>query len=455
MTEFEALKNRFEQSISKKGIATCWLDMEEVEELFNFYVSHFMYGQAQIVYDTAKRLHPDDEFLVFFEVRLHLIKGKFKAALELLERNQQTDEPAWYYYRMQTLLELSRPKQADQTIQQLYSLEGSEEIIKNISRDIADNFYSHHQYKYALKHAERQLEREPDNIDLLMIAANCYAQLDKPEKALDITDKVIDINPYFVQAWLAQAGIYSSLNRWDEALDAFDYALAIDPTQETIIIFRIKTLHAAGRDDEALLYITEMEKEQPHMQQTFFMLRGDIYYHKNDFKEAYKNYQKGFDKAQFIYDSTVRYMYTTMELGKYRKALKLAQFLFHIFPLDGDLLLAMSDCYYELHDAYNALRVLKKATQLWPDNDFYLVRYGSLCLDCEDYKTAFWAFHKVHRRNPQSIYALVMMIVTYYLRGDINKAIHLYQKFVKGNTEIENKLDEILPEFKKLLTPDE
>lgn len=77
------------------------------------------------------------------------------------------------------------------------------------------------------------------------------------EKARDILEKVLMINPYHQAAWRALGAVHQELNQPEDALGSYDYALALDPNDVVSSIFRAEVLLQMERVEEAL---PELEK---------------------------------------------------------------------------------------------------------------------------------------------------------------------------------------------------
>ncbi|WP_288193982.1 tetratricopeptide repeat protein [uncultured Methanobrevibacter sp.] len=71
-------------------------------------------------------------------------------------------------------------------------------------------------FRNAGKHCDLYLQINPDDLQILSIKCSCLINIKKYNDGLDLTDKMLDLDPTNVQAYLMKLSIYESLNQVDE-----------------------------------------------------------------------------------------------------------------------------------------------------------------------------------------------------------------------------------------------
>lgn len=95
--------------------------------------------------------------------------------------------------------------------------------------DVADYYMSKGKYSMAQEATELALELHPDAEDPVTMMADIMFETQQWEKAIKWLNRVLDNNPYDIQAWLNMADSQLQCEQYAEALDSAEYTLAIQP----------------------------------------------------------------------------------------------------------------------------------------------------------------------------------------------------------------------------------
>lgn len=444
----EDLRTRFEQSLVMGE--NCWMDAEEAEDLFQYYLEQNMPERAERVYQAAVSLHPDDEYLPLLGIHLMIEKGEPERALEELDSCKFPDDYYWHYLRLCALADVGIWTEAEGEADMIMAAEEARPF--ETALDVAHVFLDRECLETGLRFLETAFRYNQDDTEMLFDLAHTLMELHRYAEALTHVERLIDFLPYSAEAWQLKATLLVELERHEEGLDAFDYALAISPDSEPLIMGKIKTLTLMQRDDDALALIAQTEREQPHMQQICYNMRGDILFWQEKYKEAESVYAKGFDKDFFLADSAMRYLECKLQLHKWNAAIALGRQLLRYLPDDITLLEKMADAFYRLDKHTDALRMFRRALRLNPDNVHLLLCYGSLCLDLQNLSEAYRAIHKACRLRPDAAYPNIMMATVCFLKKQY-KSMHNYlRRAVVVNPDTLNTFLSVCPAASELLS---
>ena len=74
---------------------------------------------------------------------------------------------------------------------------------------------------------EKALKVDNTNTNVLIELAYAYEMNGNMEKAIDITNRIIDLDPYSFDAWVSLGRLYLYNFEYDLSIEAYDFALAI------------------------------------------------------------------------------------------------------------------------------------------------------------------------------------------------------------------------------------
>ena len=81
----------------------------------------------------------------------------------------------------------------------------------------------------AITYHKKMLELQPDNINLTYNLALLYNEINQPEQALELLNKLIIINPKKADFYIARANFMLNKENYPAAKADFDRAISVDP----------------------------------------------------------------------------------------------------------------------------------------------------------------------------------------------------------------------------------
>lgn len=455
MSEEEKIENeshlqeliaRFEQE--QKNGNFSYYDAEDLDDLCRHYGTHGYIEKAKQVIELFEKLHPDDEELEYLKITLLIEQMRYQEALDMIDQKGAADDTYLHYFRVLALLHLDRYDEAGKEAIKTMDCESDNEFV---CQDVAQLLFSHGMFEKSLECLLRAEKIDDTNEETLLNIGRCYMHLHKYEDALRYIDRLLDKNPYLVEAWQTKATLHMDMDKAEDALDDLEYALAILPNDEGLRFAKIKTLIMLKRDDEALEELDVLEKEQPHLQGIVEMNRGDVYFWQREYKLAHKHFKRGYDPEYFAIDSTMHFMDCKLILHKWKEAVQLGNYLNKILPNNVDVLEKLADAYYELKDVDKSLRLIRKCTRLYPDDTHFQMRLGSLYLDVNQPKRAYNVFRKIRTVEPDNVLVNIMLAVTSYFNADIRKMYRYLMEAEKVDPEIRDGFYKLCPNAKEMV----
>lgn len=427
------------------GGKSIYLDSEDIEDIFNFYIDVHRIPQARQVLELGKRLHPDDELMSLLEVHLLIEQHKPKEALRLLEQLNLTDDSYWHYLQAGAYADLQKWEEAEEAANETYRMTDEK---ADAAFDLGTLFFEREQFLLAINFF-RRIDTAHLDLPLAYRIAESYRALGDFVTALKYIDLLLDKDPYQTEAWLLRASLHMSQNKFQEAIEDFEYLLAIAPENEVYHIGRIRLLNMDERYEDSDRYIEQMENELPHTKGLCQMLRGDIQFEQGNYQQAHTLYKKGYDKDFCLADSSLHYIDCKMKMHKWKGALAIANDMLHYMPDNLELLDRIADCTHETGDMKLLLKTLRKCIKLAPQKPLYLLRYGSVLLDVHEERKAYTVLRKAWRMDPKSPVANLMMAVMCYIRQEPVQMYRYLQNAREAEPEMLQTFLQICPSAKE------
>ncbi len=408
-----------------------WFDSEDIEDICNFYIDLGKIEKAEYALKVGLQLHPTDETMQLLRAHLLIEKAKPEEAVSLLHTLNYKHDYYWHYLMLGALADLRR---WDKTAKEAKEALRCDDCIEAYI-DIAKVFYNRDQTEMAVTVLLAASVKYPGDRELLDLLMHCYIDIAQYDKALECVEKILDEDPYSVDAWNMKAALHIDVNKPDVALEDLEYSLAINPQNEGTLISKAKLLTMLGRTRESAAVITEIESLTSEWQKLCLMLRGDICFSEKDYKNAYSLYNKGFCRELYMLDSAFHYLECAVQLKRWRKAASVGKFILRYTPNDLKLLEYMADVFFELKQLPETAKMLRRYLRIKPDSVYALLRYGSLMLDINDVKKAYTAIHRAYRLAPDLGQTNLLMAVVCYMKENYKRMYFHYRKACKENPE--------------------
>lgn len=148
----------------------------------------------------------------------------------------------------------------------------------------------------AIKVIEDNLKATPGNFQLLAAACKTYADNRQYTNALDLTDRLLAIEPQNAACWLNRGCFLVELSDYDQAIKAFDRVLGLETNNYTAILYRAIASLRSDKLDDALKDYEAVQREYPKAHQVYYGL-GEIAYRRKDTNAALRHYESYLSNA--------------------------------------------------------------------------------------------------------------------------------------------------------------
>ena len=227
---------------------TAFLDSDELEELFEYFIEMSEYDLAQKVVDYGREMHPHDDVFDSLQVELYLACHMPQEALQLLEHMPPSEEPIFLSYFVSCYAQLGNEGKAQDYVRRIYS-----SPLFDPKRDLYEigvSFNEADMPEYAIHFFKSAAEYE-QSVDVYTAIAYCENALGSGESAIEYAEKAAACDPYSLNAWFCCMTCYLNNGQFAEAEKAIDYYLAIDDTDKSIYVYKLATLLSQNKTEQA------------------------------------------------------------------------------------------------------------------------------------------------------------------------------------------------------------
>jgi len=141
---------------------------------------------------------------------------------------------------------------------------------------LAEVYYRKENYERAFDMLQHMKDETLED-DKLIAEATIYLKLEKPEKALEVSEKAIEIDELNPGGWLHLGLANRDLGNPDRAIELILKSLKMDPGQPLVYDWFMELLYDYRNRDEQIDLLTELYKAIPYDSATARRIHLDIY----------------------------------------------------------------------------------------------------------------------------------------------------------------------------------
>lgn len=287
--EFQVLLRKYEDM--RSGSQSIFFDVEEFEQIIDYYLDDFQYDEAKVAAKLGKQQHPGSVEIKYKFVHIHIEQGQPKKALSLLEEIPVWEEnnPERYFLKGTALCLLNRLKEAETQFDR--GLEISSEDTFEALLNISIAFENVRHYELAIKYLIQAYQQQSDNLSVLYDLGYFYDRLHRFDESLKYYQQYLDLDPYSDNVWFNMGIVYQKLEKHAKAVEAYDFSIAINPDYASAYFNKASVWVNAGKFHKAIEAYREFLEVEPENTQAYCYM-GDCYDQMNKLDEALGSFQK-------------------------------------------------------------------------------------------------------------------------------------------------------------------
>jgi len=287
--EFQVLLRKYEDM--RSGAQPIFFDVEEFEQIIDYYLDDFQFDEAREAANLGKRQHPASVEIKYKFIHIYIEQGQPKKALTMLEEIPVWEEnnPERYFLKGTALCMIGRLKESEAQFDR--GLELSEDDTFDALINISIAFENIRHFEQAVKYLLQAYNQQPDNLSVLYDLGYFYDRLHKFDESLKYYLRYLEVDPYSDNVWYNLGIVYHKLEEFEKAVEAYDFSIAINPDYASAYFNKASVWVNAGKYGNAIAAYREFLEVEPENTQAYCYM-GDCYEQMDRLDEALAAYRK-------------------------------------------------------------------------------------------------------------------------------------------------------------------
>lgn len=364
----------YEDLLSAGG--SIYFDPVELDEIYHYYVETNEMSKVEEVLHLAQQLHPDDFIVQQMDAEYTLNCGNPEEALSKLDAIFSEDHPFQCILRSAALAKLGRNAEAlDMAEKALYN----ENPDDYVSYDLGLGFMNAEQYVTAMHYYQRSLQSHPEDTKSLSGMLYCKLQIHDTDGLEELVDKILQLDPFNFEAWMAKGTLLGEKEQYEGAIDAFEYAYAIAPEEADPMVMKARCLDGLGKRVEAIETLREAaEKAFDEQRSSIHIILAGLLSEEGHKEEAVEACWKSLEGVADDGEALLRAGSTFQDIGALPEAAVLLRAALEKMPDDVNLLMVLTDVLGNISQFEEASRLYARLSELAPSASVYAMWGGTL-----------------------------------------------------------------------------
>lgn len=312
--DIDALVERFEKMVESQQYV--YMDSDDYMYIAGHYVQIDDLDMMQEAIRVAMTMHPDSLELRNHYLLLLLDYGLKEEALDFLDEYDVAEYNYEYFLtKIEVFLSVDNYDEALSLTQTV--LESPAPSTFDMYADLGNVYVLYNYPLEAISYLDKAYELKADDEEVLIDLSVAHDQLGDYAKSIEYINKLIDKNPYSLDAWINLARVYALNGEQGKALEALSFAETIDELPPTGLLLKADMLRILQCYDEALQVLDECTTKLYPPAETYDLmqsLRVDIYMQCGQSQEALQVLQEWENSPQEV-DSADNYQFTEKKVA--------------------------------------------------------------------------------------------------------------------------------------------
>lgn len=455
--EIERIVGRYEDMKSKK--TQYYFDVEEFEDIIDFYVRKDNFRRAFEVSKYANNQHPQSTVLQLKKAQMLIDTSHFPEAFNILNFLERL-EPENHEVLISKGIALGLQGKIKSAEKNLYLALDKGADSDEIYRQIAFVYEQNEQFEIAVKFLSKAFKLNPKNTGILYDLGYCTEKAGFYNKSLRFYKRYLEEEPFSAIAWYNLGVIHSNKDEYQEAIEAYDYAIAIDPEYASPYFNKANSYLNLDEFENAIEIYQEYLLIEPNSEEAVTCI-GECYEQLENFDEAIDYYRRATDlndnygeawfglasacfekeswgeslqyinKALSISNSRSDFWFvlanTEAKLQNFENARFAYRQTVRIDPFDYEAWLNYSAIYAQENKIADALSVLEEAYKSYPTSPDILYRLSGLLFICDCNENAIYYLEQALKQDATKSYQFLEI----YEQGENDKEVlNLIKKYL-------------------------
>ena len=235
-----------------------YFDADEFAMLTNHYKKKKDLSEAERAVNIGLGMHPYNSELMIIKAKVLVASKNHEIAYDyLLTISEDKTNVEILLLKFECLLKLNRTNEAEPYLDYILKGELNNEDFYKFVKEVGYLYNDAEEFATAVMLLEKALKFDNTNMDVLLELAYGYEWDDNIDKAIEITNVIIDLNPYSFDAWVSLGRLYSYNYEYELSIDAYDFALAIKESDVSVLKLKALTYNQENNYEEEFKVLNE------------------------------------------------------------------------------------------------------------------------------------------------------------------------------------------------------
>lgn len=295
-TDITSLVEKYEQMRALgKNI---YFDADEFALLAEYYNMGGDNEEADLLIDEGLKMHPGSHGLMVLKAKTLVFSEMYPEALEYIKQIPDDGDIDVPLLKIESLLHLDKFQEADKIIKSTLELDLPDDDLYIFIIETGFLLNDVDKFDYAIHFLEESMKIDDANPDVLIDLAYAYEMKSNFTRAIELNNRLLDIDPYSFDGWVNIGKLYSMNEEYDKAIDAFDFALTINENDIPVLKMKALSLYLNDNVAEAIRIFEQCLQEAPNDESLY-----DSLLEAYEAMEEYDEMMKIIDKKEELFGS--------------------------------------------------------------------------------------------------------------------------------------------------------
>lgn len=232
-----------------------YFDADEFAMIANYYIKNKDTSEGERVVNIGLSMHPFSSELMKVKSKALVASKKYEEALNYLSTIAEVEMNVdLLLLKFECLIKLNRTEEAEPYLEYILGGELNDEDHYTFIKKVGILYNDAEYFETAIMLLEKALKVDNTDMDVLIELVYAYDMDDNIDKAIEITNAIIDLDPYSYDAWVSLGRFYLYKYEYELSIDAYDFALAIKESDVDVLKLKAVT-YSEGFDYEKELKV--------------------------------------------------------------------------------------------------------------------------------------------------------------------------------------------------------
>ncbi len=403
------------EELSKK-MASVYFDVDDFEEILDYYLFRGFYKEAFEVTKCACGVHPASIPLMLKKAQLLATFNQEDDALKLLARIESLDPTNNDIFLTKGAI-YSQLHDYNKAIEEYNKAVFGADEPDYVYCNIAFEYENLGNFDKTIEYLDKALKLNPDNDLAIYEAAYCFDLLSLTEESISFFRRLIDRNPYSTEAWFNLGVSYINAGLYEKALEALEYSIAIDDDHEHSWFHKGYTLSLLNRHREAIgAYEESMSDGIVDAMKLYYI--GECYEKLEDYDNAIDYYIQCTKNDPEMADAWIGIGVCEIETGKPAEAIKYLEQGIRLDHGNVGFLCLLANTFFLNNEKEKAKTTYDEALQADLSDEETWLEYAEALVNMEEHNNAINLLNKALNTLPNHENILYTLAAVHFLVGN-------------------------------------